>query len=512
MAGQPSITSDYISIISQAIEKAQNDPTHLRGLVYDIARSCLAKHILANYHELGSVKWYRHMLDLEEAINQVESLSQSANKALTDDPSAQLLDGPEPANSRDHDDNALVVQEPVSDATANNVWRDNTPVVLQPTLNCVNEPFPEIIQASDLWVPAFGSVGKRNRIDLPWGLPLAIAAFIGVVIYAVLLVPFSYIQTLNHSTAEQLAQAAPSIPANAQLDPKVSLRESNSAAVAQALGFSPPTVYGVYAVSGGKLFTLGPLPIKVPDPRVGISAMISEPSYVTVPDGKLSFVIYRRDLVSSTPTEAFVRVVAQVERELKFNVAGPPTPEKIKDQWAIRSKSYQFKVSPIDDKPEMVVLHPEDPNLVLSAGRYALSISGHGYDFTVAGQMTDTAQCLERTEAVGGTIYSECRTPAEAEAEAKRKSEEAEQQRVAALSAAEEEAKRTEAEARTRYAALISQGNTELMPTPATTIGPSPITTRRSDSIPKALSPSLVEATLIRRKATTTAPSLITTR
>jgi hypothetical protein len=409
MAGQPSITSDYISIISQAIEKAQSDPAHLRSLVYDTARSCLGKHILANYHELDSVKWCRHMLDLEEAINRIESLSQSANEALTDDPAA-LLDGPEPANSQDHDHNALVVQESVSDATGNNVSPDNPPVVSRPTLTEIYRVDEEIIQASDIWVPAFGGRGNRSRIDLPWGLQLAIAAFIGVVIYAVLLVPFSYVQGLNHS-AGQLAQgAAPSIPANAQLGPKVSLREANSATVAQALGFSPPTVYGVYAVSRGKLFTLGPLPIKVPDPRVGISAMISEPSHVTVPDGKLAFVIYRRDLASSAPTETFVRVVAQVEREVKFNVAGSPTPEKIKDQWAIRSKSYQFKVSPIDDNPEMVVLHPEDPDLVLSAGRYALSIGGHGYDFTVAGQMTDTAQCLERTAAVGGTIYSECRT------------------------------------------------------------------------------------------------------
>ena len=309
LAGQPSLTSDYISIISQAIEKAQNDPTHLRSLVYDIARSCL----VANYHGIDSVKWCRHMLDLEEAINQVENLSQSANEALTGDPSAQLLDGPEPANSRDHDHNALVVQEPVIDATANNVWSGKPSVVSQPTLTEIYRVDEETIQATDLWVPAFGR--KRNRIDLPWGLQLAIAAFIGVVIYAVLLMPFSYVQALNHS-AEQLAQgAAASIPPNAQLGPKISLREGNSVSVAQALGFSLPTVYGVYAVSGGKLFALGPLPIKVPDSRVGISAMISEPSHVTVSDGKLAFVIYRRDLASSAPTEVFVRVVAHVERE-----------------------------------------------------------------------------------------------------------------------------------------------------------------------------------------------------
>jgi hypothetical protein len=72
--------------------------------------------------------------------------------------------------------------------------------------------------------------------------------------------------------------------------------------------------------------------------------------------------------------------------------------------------AYEFKVAPIDDNPEMIVLHPEDSNLVLSAGRYALAIAGRGYDFTVAGQMTDTAQCIERSNVVGGTVYSECRT------------------------------------------------------------------------------------------------------
>ena len=49
---------------------------------------------------------------------------------------------------------------------------------------------------------------------------------------------------------------------------------------------------------------------------------------------------------------------------------------------------------------------------------------------------------------------------AAAEAEAKRKSEEAEQQRLAALRE-EDDRKRAEAEARARYAALVSQGNTD---------------------------------------------------
>ena len=410
MADRTSITSDYVSVIARTIENAQNDPAQLRNLVYDIARSCLGRHILTNYHELGGVKGYRHMLDLENAINQVESLSQRANEALPDGSSMQLPN--QPANSPDH--NALVVREPVSDASAQDVRPDYPPVVLQPTsaeFYRVGEQFPEIIQPSEIWAPRFGSGRKSYRIDFPWGLQLAIAAFIGVVMYAVLLAPFSYIQALNHSTAQQLPQGAvPSTSANQQLGTKGSPQEAKSASAAQALGFSPPTVYGVYAVNGAKLFALDPLPIKVPDPRVGISAMISEPSHVTVPDGKLTFVLYRRDLASSAPTEAFVRVVAQVERETKFNVAGPPTVEKIDGQWAIRSKSYEFKVAPIEGNPEMIALHPEDPDFAFPPGRYALAIGGHGYDFTVAGQTTDTAQCLERTNVVGGTVYSECRT------------------------------------------------------------------------------------------------------
>ena len=75
--------------------------------------------------------------------------------------------------------------------------------------------------------------------------------------------------------------------------------------------------------------------MKVPDPRVAISALISDPSHVSLPDGKLQFVIFRRDLVSAAPTEVFVRVVARLDQEMKFSGNAPPTVSKIEDQWAI---------------------------------------------------------------------------------------------------------------------------------------------------------------------------------
>jgi len=206
------------------------------------------------------------------------------------------------------------------------------------------------------------------------------------------------------SAPAQTASAAPT-PSVMPAPPAKPLGES-----AQALGFPLPSVYGVYAVSAGKLFELDPLPLKVPDPRVAISAMIGSVSRVTIRDGKLQFIIFRRDLVSSAPTEMFVRVVARVARETKFSEAQPATTTTIAGQWAVRSKSYEFRVAPLGDNPEMIVLHPADPQLSLLPGRYALVVAGRGYDFTVDGQVTDTAQCLERADVVGGAVYSECRT------------------------------------------------------------------------------------------------------
>jgi hypothetical protein len=55
----------------------------------------------------------------------------------------------------------------------------------------------------------------------------------------------------------------------------------------------------------------------------------------------------------------------------------------------------------------MMLLKPDD-GVVLSPGRYVLVLKRQGYDFTVAGKITDPNQCLERTEAVNGTFYSPC--------------------------------------------------------------------------------------------------------
>jgi len=46
-----------------------------------------------------------------------------------------------------------------------------------------------------------------------------------------------------------------------------------------------------------------------------------------------------------------------------------------------------------------------------SPGRYILVLKDQGYDFTIAGKVTDPVQCLERTDAANGEFYSECQKP-----------------------------------------------------------------------------------------------------
>jgi hypothetical protein len=173
--------------------------------------------------------------------------------------------------------------------------------------------------------------------------------------------------------------------------------------------FEMPTLYGVYAVSDKKLFKLVSLPIKVPDQRIAISAMISKPSSTTIPIGNISFVVFRRDLPFSAPDKVFIRVVARVVREMKFSGFGPAKTVKIDDQWVVRSNSYEFGVAPLNNDPEMLTIRAANPDFTLPAGRYALALKWQAFDFNVGGEITDTAQCLERTEAVGSAVYSECR-------------------------------------------------------------------------------------------------------
>jgi hypothetical protein len=170
-----------------------------------------------------------------------------------------------------------------------------------------------------------------------------------------------------------------------------------------------PTSYGVYALHGDKLVELERLSMRVPDQRVPISPEIREPSRAVLPDGRLSFVVFRRDFAAAPPEKLAVRVVAKVAREMTFK-DGRAVTTNVADSWRIRSNSFDFKVAPVNFAQDMMLIRPDAP-LELPAGRYALVIAGIGYDFSVAGPITSPVQCLERIETTGGPMFSECANP-----------------------------------------------------------------------------------------------------
>jgi hypothetical protein len=245
------------------------------------------------------------------------------------------------------------------------------------------------------------------------------AAFLGASIFVgfdLFWSPRSRIETAQNLGAV-IASAQSWLPATARSKREVrqEVKEATPTpepiAHAQAPAFPIPTVYGVYAVSNGQLVGLEPLPIRVPDQRVAISGTFAKPSSTKLPDGRIAFVVFRRDLVTNAPEKASVRIVARVVRALAFNSAGKPAVTNMDGLWAVRGNSYEFRVAPVNDNQEMIVIRPETADFSLPAGRYALMLKGQAYDFSVDGPITETAQCVERTEASNGTFYSECHKP-----------------------------------------------------------------------------------------------------
>ena len=171
-----------------------------------------------------------------------------------------------------------------------------------------------------------------------------------------------------------------------------------------------PTTFGVYSLNDGQLQELKSVPGKIPDKRVAISAAINTPSATTLTNGDVKFIVFRPDGgMDASTTE--VRVVAKVSRAMGVDANGKAAMVSAGDSWVIRSMSFPYKVGPVEDQPRMLLLQPEQEGFTLAPGRYIVVVKGMGYDFTVAGTVTDPNQCVERINATNGAFYSPCPPP-----------------------------------------------------------------------------------------------------
>jgi hypothetical protein len=358
---------EFALLLSRLIDTVKQDPEQLRLTIYDFARTKL-KNDLSWADESERE---RLLGSLETAIRGVEKFSVRADQlhALSPPP--------------------LTAQPALLGAGPNDVLNDGDGVARQA---------PELIDVSaksssrPSAAPGRGSATARLLLFAFGGL-LAGAVVAG----SVYVVRGNLLETIR-----------PTTPQNASLQPPVAIPQAPPPGQDSSPGFPVPSDYGVYALNQGRLSELDILPEQVPDKRVAMSTPVTQPSRTTLPSNRVKFIVYRRDLASNAPERVDIRIVAQVKRSLTFDPKGKATFVPVNDAWNIRNISHEFRVRPVAGHPEMLLIQPENADFELPAGRYVLVLKSQGYDFTVAGPVTDPSQCLERTEAANGTFYSDC--------------------------------------------------------------------------------------------------------
>lgn len=383
---------EFAIVLSRVIGSIENDPAQLRNAVYELARIKLQTELSQREAPINVSEKGDLALALESAIDRVETVYSKHDHLRV----LQSLD--RLTNSSEVDASEITIE-----------GRKSALIIRPPSPHTTH-------------LPSFstGVVGDCRKAKPSWhwmgAAPLAraaVVAILAVLLCAVLYRQFGFFgrqapQPFASVHKIERPQAKPVVQASAD-----DLQLPITTPPPQPLGFPLPTVYGIYAVSGGQLFELEPLVGRVPDQKVFMSTPVKMASRTVLPDGRVVFIIYRRDAANSAPERVSVRVIAKVLRAMTFNTAGPASTMNVQDTWTIRNISYDFRVAPLGEGSEMLMIKPENEDFVFPAGRYGLVIKGQAYDFTVAGPITEAAQCLEGIKAENGTFYSECRRPHE---------------------------------------------------------------------------------------------------
>jgi hypothetical protein len=368
----PTVTQgvEFALVLSRIIDSVEKDPEQLRATIYELARHKLQEQSSSN----SFADARRLSQSLEIAIQGVEAF----HKKKEGTTAALLAPG-----------------QGASPMLGHAPRHDVGPVVQQ---------FPPEIEVQ-VSAPAHSLTWRRHpgskgawRFAAACAITLAVAVALAAVMFnlpgrketvAVINQP----EAIPPKAATPASQSAPSATSPPQL-----------AEASPAL----PSSFGIYAVSEGKLYQLDLLPGRAPDARVAISSLITTNSRTTLPDGHLTFIVYRRDSATNAADRAEVRVVARITRELSFK-DGKRVASEIDDSWVIRNISIPYRTAPKKDIPDMYEIRSENPETPLAPGRYALVLKGYAYDFSVAGQVADPRQCLERLVATNGQFYSECK-------------------------------------------------------------------------------------------------------
>lgn len=372
-ASAPLQEVEFALILARMINTVKEDPVQMRFALYEFARGKLNEEI--SWADEKERK--RLLAAFETAIIGVEEFSLRGDQK-------SRLNAPTPFSQ-------AVVGRP-------GALRPEAPVALE-ELSIVRK---------DIRLPMKASVAPSRPTRALMSTWFRLAAGLFLVGVAVASAVYDQRGSLTNTGAKALSQTAAEPPKSAADTQPVVVASQSMATLGSQPSLPLPSVYGVFVLNNGVLNELDALSEQVPDKRVAMSTPVNKPSRVLLPDGRVKFVIFRRDLAANAPDRVDVRVVARVTRAMTFDAKGRGNFVPVSDSWNIRNTAHEFRVKPIPGNPEMLLMQPENPNFELPAGRYVLALKSQGYDFSVAGKITDASHCLERTEAANGTFYSEC--------------------------------------------------------------------------------------------------------
>jgi hypothetical protein len=320
---------DYYSALAKMITPSARDKPRLRSMVYDLARARLRR-------ELGDAAGgARESRELEAAIERIEA-DISGNIAETAGPATNAITSIA--------DSAVEIIPPA---------RHSPPPLWEARQEFTKQP------------------AARSAATLPVLLSLAGAAILGITIYI----------AFEHVVYEQLpTQQLPTqqLPTQVQSGEKTTHKIPN-----RPPEFPIPVDYGVYALANGQLVELEPLPIKVSDRTLAIPGIISTTSKSKLPNGRIRFVVFKRELVNNAPEKLVVRALAEAGTSPLSRGAETTATSGAGDPPAFRNISYEMKVAPVDGNPAMIVVRSANPDFSFPAGRYALILRNLAYDFAV---------------------------------------------------------------------------------------------------------------------------------
>lgn len=352
----------FALVISRMLDTVREDPEARRQMVYDLARYKLQEQF--THVDARNVDQMKQALEV--AIDEVEKFSRE-QPPLERIPSQQLASSKESGSLMVSGD-ATVLPSAIGTS------RGKPPTIASPLLPVI----------------------KRTAAIL-----LAVGAVILIV-------------SQRDNIAALRRQISSQAPEFAQVTPKP--ETTIAVAKPEIVPAAPPpparvlpTDYGIYALIDDKsLAEMNATGVMAPDMRIAISPEFRKPDRPHLPNGRVKFIVFRRDVASVIPERVEIRVVAKIAREFSNDAAGKAL-GGADDIGVIRNFSYPLRMSPIPGKSEMYELHSGDSGLDLAPGHYVLSLGSQAYYFEVDGEITDPRQCLERVVAGNGTFYAPCK-------------------------------------------------------------------------------------------------------